>query len=49
MGAWIFIGVFIGLPALLGGFIYPTQKRMIREAKRVAKFEAKYGLGDEDE
>ena len=44
---WAFVGIFIGLPALLGMFIYPTQKRMTREARRRRKFEEKHGIDPE--
>jgi hypothetical protein len=46
---WIVVVVYIGFPALLGAFIYPTPKRMARWAKRAAKFEAKYGIGEDDD
>lgn len=44
---WVFVGIFIGLPALLGMFIYPTQKRMAREARRRERFNKKHGVDDE--
>lgn len=41
---FLFVAVFIGGPAILGAFIYPTPGRLRREARRRRKFEEKMDM-----